>query len=363
MNYPTMERMSPTPPAAEDARHLPASDLLPGPCSLPGLDSLLARTHVVSIPLHTEFRGVREREAVLIEGTEAWAEFSPFLEYGAAEAAHWLAAALEFGFDPELHRFESGTVAVNATIPAVSADAVASLAARYRGCGTVKIKVAERGQQLHDDVERVIAVREAFGDVAIRVDANGGWSVDEAERALRAFAAEGIQLQYAEQPVATVPELADLRRRVADLGVRIAADESIRKADDPLAVARTSAADHAVVKVQPLGGVRRAAEVVARSGLTATVSSALETSVGLSMGAQLAARLAEGQQSPFAAGLGTLALFAADVCNDPRLPVNGAIPVAPAVPDASRLRDLAASGARRDWWIERIRECYAMLAS
>lgn len=331
------------------------------PRSLPPLAELLARAHVVSIPLTTRFRGVETREAVLIEGTQAWAEFSPFLEYETREAASWLAAAIEYGFDESLPRINVGTVPVNATIPAVAADAVPELAARYDGCRTVKVKVAERGQRLRDDIERLLAVRDAFADPKLRIDANGGWSVAEAERALREFAAVGIQLEYAEQPVRTVPELAALRERVSELRVRIAADESIRKAADPIAVSRTGAADHAVVKVQPLGGVRRAASVVAESGLSATVSSALETSLGLVMGAQLAAAIAP-DGSRFAAGLGTLALFADDVCAQPRLPRNGAISLAPAVPDAVKLRALAASDTRTNWWHERLRDCYATLA-
>lgn len=334
------------------------------PLPLPPLDELLERARVVALPLATRFRGVVEREAVLFEGSAAhadgtpvWSEFSPFVEYRPAEAAAWLAAAIEYGFDPELERRLDGSVEVNATVPAVAADEVAGVLARYDGCRVVKVKVAERGQSLADDLSRLEAVRDALPDARLRIDANAGWSSPEAVTALRAIAAAGIELEYAEQPVAGVEGLAEVRRAVP--GVRIAADEAVRKADDPLAVARAGAADHVIVKAQPLGGVRRAAEVVAASGLTATVSSALDTSVGIVMGAQLAARLPEPR---YAAGLATVSLFAADVVREPRRPVAGRIALAPAVPDEALLREHAAPAARRDWWLERIRDCWELLA-
>ncbi|SJM55861.1 o-succinylbenzoate synthase [Gulosibacter sp. 10] len=333
---------------------------------LPALDDLLARTRIVSLPLNTRFRGVTHREAALIEGdqriggTAAWAEFSPFLEYGPAEASHWLAAALEYGFDPELERFVEGEVPVNATVPAVPPERVAEVLARFDGCGTVKVKVAERGQVLEEDLARLEAVAAAAPDAGLRIDANGGWGLEEAERALRAIAGRGIELEYAEQPVATVPELAELRGRIRALGlpVRIAADESIRKAEDPLAVVRAAAADHLILKAQPLGGLRRAVRIVEETGMSATVSSALDTSVGIVMGAQLAARL---PQPRYAAGLGTVSLFAADVLREPRRPAGGAVSLAPAVPDAALLREHAAPPERVAWWQDRIRACHALL--
>lgn len=338
------------------------SQLAPSHPNFPSVNELIERAHIVSIPLTTRFRGVTTREAVLFDGPCAWSEFSPFVEYDCAEAANWLAAAIEYGFDTSLPRQTMGTVPVNATIPAIAAEQVAALAHRFVGCATVKVKVAERGQLLRDDIERLMAVQDAFPHAQVRIDANGAWSPAEAEHAIRELHAAGIELQYAEQPCATVPELAELRRRIRDLDTRIAADESIRKASDPLAVARAGAADHAVVKVQPLAGVRRASEIVRASGLTATVSSALETSVGLVTGAQLASTLA-GSGAPFAAGLGTLALFADDVCAEPRLPVNGSISLAPAIPDAAKLRALAAPGDRQHWWLQRIRDCYRVLVA
>ncbi|MFD2757730.1 o-succinylbenzoate synthase [Gulosibacter faecalis] len=334
------------------------------------IDDLLARTHVVSLPLNTRFRGVTHREAALIEGDQTvdgvpvWSEFSPFFEYETAEAANWLAAALEYAFAPDLDRFAAGTVPVNATVPAVEAAAVPAVLARYDGCEVVKVKVAERGQRLADDLARLEAVRAAAPDARLRIDANAGWSVAEAARALTAFADAGFEFEYAEQPVGTVTELAALRRELAGrpaAGIRLAADELVRKADDPLAVARSGTVDHLVVKAQPLGGVRRATAIVRESGLTATVSSALDTSVGIVMGAQLAAGLAKAGLPVFAAGLGTVSLFADEV-SEPRRPVGGRISLAPVVPDAAALREHAATPDRVAWWHARIRACHAVLA-
>ena len=174
---------------------------------------MLERTRVVAIPTRTRFRGVTVREAAIFEGPSGASEFSPFLEYEDREAASWLAAAVEYGWGvlPSLHR---SRIAINATVPAVSAAAVPEVLARFEGCRTAKVKVAERGQSLADDVARVRAVREAMGDDAlVRIDANGGWSVDEAVTALRALAE--FDLDYAEQPCMSVDELVEVRRQLS----------------------------------------------------------------------------------------------------------------------------------------------------
>ncbi|MFL0410826.1 o-succinylbenzoate synthase [Microbacterium paludicola] len=323
----------------------------------PPLADVLASLRVVSLPLVTRFRGVDHREAALIEGPEGWAEFSPFLEYGDEEAATWLSAALDFAWQPQPKALRT-EIPVNATMPAVAADRVPEVLARYDGCRTVKVKVAEPGQTLDDDVTRVRAVRAAMGpEGRIRVDANGGWNVDEAEHAAHALAE--FDLEYLEQPCATVDELAELRERLHRWDLPIAADESVRKAQDPIAVARAGAADLIVVKAQPLGGVRRALEIVAEAGLPAVVSSALDTSIGLSQGAALAAALPE---LDFDCGLGTASLLAADVVRDPLVPRGGVIPVGRLTPDPALLDQHAASPERREWWLERIERCYAVLA-
>ncbi len=312
------------------------------------LERLADRMHVVSLPLATRFRGVDEREVALFSGPAGWGEWSPFLEYPPEEAARWLRAALE---DADLERPAQvrASVPVNATLPAVEPSLVASVLARYDGCRTVKAKVAERGQVLADDVARIAEVRALLPDARIRVDANGGWNVDEAETAIRAL--ERFDLEYVEQPCASVEELAELRGRVHRRGIPIAADESVRRAEDPLRVARAGAADLLVVKAQPLGGVRAALAIVAEAGLPAVVSSALDSSVGLSMGAALAASL---PSLPHDCGLGTGALLAADVASPPLVPVTGAVSPARVAPDPALLASLAAPPARVDAWRARL---------
>jgi len=324
---------------------------------LPALADLLAGAPVVALPLATRFRGVDVREAVVFEGPEGWTEFSPFAEYDDVEASTWLAAAIDFGWASQPSPVRT-RVPVNATVPAVDAASVGGVLARFDGCRTAKVKVAEAGQRLADDVARVRAVREEMGpEGRIRVDANGGWNVDEAEHALHALAE--FDLEYAEQPCASVDELVELRRRVKYMGIPIAADESVRKAGDPLAVARAGAADLIVVKVQPLGGVRRALDIVAEAGLPAVVSSALDTSIGLSMGVALAAALPE---LDFDCGLGTSALFTADVLAPPLRPEGGFLPVGRVIPDPERLAALAAPQDRREWWLARLPRGHALRA-
>jgi O-succinylbenzoate synthase len=328
------------------------------PETLPDLDAVLERAHVVSIPMRVRFRGVEHREAVLLEGPSGWGEFSPFLEYADAESARWLAAGLEAAYAawPAPVR---DVVPVNATVPAVSADAVAGVLARFDGCTTAKVKVAEAGQSLADDLDRVAAVREVMGaEARIRVDANGAWDVETALDALTELAA--YHLEYAEQPCASVEELADLRVQLARNGidVPVAADESIRKADDPLRVAALGAADLIVVKVAPLGGVARALEIVSAAGLPAVVSSALDTSVGIAAGVALAAAL---PTLDHACGLGTVSLLARDVAAEPLRPVGGVLRPGRPTPSPEALADLAAPADRRRWWIERLARCHEVL--
>lgn len=325
--------------------------------ALPPLADLLDRAHVVALPLVARFRGVEVREALLLEGPEGWTEFSPFVEYDDREAAVWLAAALDFGWMPQPAPLRD-RIAVNATVPAVEASRVAEVLARFDGCRTAKVKVAEPGQLLADDIARVRAVREHLGaEGRVRVDANGAWNVDEAEGALHALAE--FDLEYAEQPCGSVEELAELRRRVGYMDIPIAADESVRKAEDPLAVARAGAADLIVIKAQPLGGVARALRIVAEAGLPAVVSSALDTSIGLSLGVTLAAALPE---LDYDCGLGTSSLFREDVVRPPLRPDAGSLAVGRVVPDRNALDALSASADRREWWMQRLERCHAVLS-
>lgn len=325
--------------------------------ALPELDDVLSRAHVVSLPLVTRFRGVDHREAVLLDGPSGWSEFSPFLEYADDEASTWLAAALDFGWRDSSAEPRRASIPVNATLPAVPLGEIAAVLSLFGECRTVKIKVAEPGETLADDVARVRETRRLLGPAGrIRLDANGTWTVDEAEHAVRAL--EQFDLEYVEQPCATVPELAELRRRIHRIDVLVAADESVRKAADPLAVARAEAADLLVIKAAPLGGVDRTLAIVAEAGLPAVVSSALDTSIGLAMGAELAARL---PALDFDCGLGTAALLGDDVVSPPLRPVDGAIAVGRVTADPDALRRLTADPERTAWWRERLTRCHAML--
>ncbi|WP_433874673.1 o-succinylbenzoate synthase [Sinomonas atrocyanea] len=331
---------------------------------LPDLPELEAAAAVVRVPLTVRFRGVTEREALLLRGPAGWGEFAPFLEYDDAESSRWLASAVEAAWEgfpaPVRER-----VPVNATVPAVPAGRVPEVLAAFGPVTAVKVKVAEAGQSIADDVGRVAAVREVLPDAALRVDANGGWSVPEAVEALGQL--EPFGLEYAEQPVPGINGLAEVRALLEARGtpVRIAADEAVRKAEDPLRVARAGAADLIVVKAAPLGGVRRALEIVREAGLPAVVSSALDTSVGLAAGVALAAAL---PQLPYACGLGTGALLAHDVVRSPLVPEGGYLPAGAELarrsePDPELLARFAVEAERRRWWIERLRRCHAVLAA
>ena len=326
--------------------------------ALPELDDVLGRAHVVSVPLVTRFRGVDRREAVLLNGPAGWSEFAPFAEYDDAEASTWLAAALNFGWRESRATRLRESIPVNATLPAVPLAQIAEVLSLFGECRTVKIKVAERGETLADDVARVREARRLLGPAGrIRLDANGAWTVDEAEHAVRTL--EQFDLEYVEQPCATVPELAELRRRIHRIDVLVAADESVRKASDPLAVARADAADLLVIKAAPLGGIDRALALVAEAGLPAVVSSALDTSVGLAMGAELAARL---PVLDYDCGLGTAALLADDVVAATLRPVTGAVSAGRIAADPDALLRLAADPERTAWWRERLARCHTLLA-
>ena len=282
------------------------------------LAAMISGLRAFAIPMPVRFRGITVREGALIEGPAGWGEFSPFAEYGPKESARWLASALESATvgwpGPARDR-----IPVNVTVPAVGPEQAAAIVARS-GCRTAKVKVAERGQAEADDIERVEAVRAALGpDGRIRVDANGAWEPAQAARMLRRLARFG--LEYAEQPCATLDEMAELRRHV---DIPVAADESIRRAEDPLRVRAAGAADIVMLKVQPLGGVRAALEVAEACGLPVVVSSAVDTSVGLAAGVALAAALPE---LPYACGLGTMSLLAGDVTASPLAPEAGSLPV------------------------------------
>lgn len=313
-----------------------------------GTSAGVAASVVYVIPMRTRFRGIDVREGVLLQGPAGWGEFSPFWDYGAPECLPWLRAAHESAYDgwPAPVR---GSVPVNVTVPAVGPERAAEIVRASAGCRTAKVKVAEPGQADGEELNRVEAVRHALGPAGhVRVDANAAWDVDEAVRRIRALDRAAGGLEYVEQPCPTLDELAAVRRRV---DVRIAADESIRRAEDPMRVVVAGAADVAVLKVQPLGGVRACLEIAERCGLPVVVSSALETSVGIAAGVALAAALPD---LPYACGLATVALLAGDVVDDPLLPVDGALSVRRPVPSPDRLAAHAADAATQARWQDRM---------
>lgn len=299
-----------------------------------------------SIPMRTRFRGITTREGLIFQGPAGWGEFSPFLDYDAAECVPWLRAAREAAADgyPTPIRSE---IPVNVTVPAVDPETAIEIVRDSGGCTTAKVKVAEPGQSRAEAENRLAAVREALGgDGKIRIDANAAWDVDTAIADIVALNRAAGGLEYVEQPCATVPDLARVRRSVP---VPIAADESIRRAEDPLAVVRAEAADVVVLKVQPLGGVRACLELAEQIGIPVVVSSALETSVGLAAGIALAAALPE---LPFACGLATAHLLTRDVTDQPLLPVDGKIAVRD-VAVAPKLRDAVQKEDTQRRWNDR----------
>ncbi|MGH3800428.1 MAG: o-succinylbenzoate synthase [Pseudonocardiaceae bacterium] len=307
---------------------------------------------VYAIPMTVRFRGITIREGMLIEGPAGWGEFCPFREYDDREAAGWLATAIEaatVGW-PEPVR---DRVPINCTVPAVGPERAHEIVS-VSGCGTAKVKVADHPGSLGEDLARVGAVRDALGPQgAIRIDANGLWDTDTAVAVIPQLDKAAGGLQYVEQPCRTIEELATVRRKVT---VPIAADESIRRAEDPLRVAVAGAADIAVIKCTPLGGVRRALQVAEAAGLPCVVSSALETSVGLAVQVALAGALPE---LDFACGLGTLSLLRGDVVDgaDSLRPVDGylAVPRTPPVPDAGLLGAFAVTDPEQEqWWRARL---------
>lgn len=324
---------------------------------LPPLADLLANSYVVRLPMRVKFRGITQREALLIKGPEGWGEFSAFVEYAPAEASRWLAAGIEAAYQPFPEPLRT-TIPVNATLPAVAASEVGTVLEKYDAPHTIKIKVAEKGQSLQDDLARVAEARRLYPQAALRVDANMGWEIDQAVNALKSLSE--FDLQYAEQPVPGISGLAEVREQLRNCGIelKIAADEAVRKHTDPLEVSRLGAADLMVIKAQPLGGINAVLEIAKQAELDVVVSSALDTSVGLAQAAALASALPE---LPYACGLSTGTLLADDVCNEPLLATAGYLPVRRIAADPQKLKQLRPEQQRVDWWLRRVEQCYEQL--
>ena len=314
---------------------------------------------VVALPLRTKFRGIVVREALIFRGSQRWSEFSPFTEYEDEEASQWLAGAISWANDPLPSTFRD-SIPVNATLPAVSPDEVAAVLSPFGNFGSVKIKVAEKGQSLADDVARARKVRDLYPEAKIRLDANAGYTTEETMVVAREL--RDLDLEYIEQPVRTIAELKELRTWLAEeqIPLKVAVDESIRKSTDPLLVAREQAADIAVIKVQPLGGIRRAMAIASESGLEIVVSSALETSIGIGHGLHLAAAM---PNLSYDCGLATAGLLGGDVVEDPLVSAEGQIELREVSPSEELLERYAASPDRKAWWLERLERCLRLLES
>ncbi len=312
-------------------------------------EHLLSTMRVIALPMKTNFRGVTLREVALFKGEYGWGEFSPFLEYGDAEASQWLASAIESATKPRPAQLRS-SIPVNGTIPATNdKKVIEELVASYPGVETFKVKV---GDNLAEDIARLASIRSLGRKVNIRIDVNGSWSVDQALTNLYAMYEEVGPFEYVEQPCATIEEMRQLKEKIR-IPLTIAADEVIRKAVDPFAVDLSGAADVLMLKVQPLGGITRSLAIAEHHKLPVVVSSALESAVGINYGLQLAASI---QELKFDCGLATGSLMASNVAE---LPINdGSI----ALGDLDiKLVGLDVAADRYEWWKNRAMRCAKVL--
>ena len=300
------------------------------------LDLILDSLRVISLPMKTNFRGINHREVALFKGPQGWAEFSPFLEYGDSECAPWLACAIEAATVAAPTPLRS-SIKVNATMPALNGESeVARILATFPGCSTVKIKVGTNHEQ---DLARIASVRKLQPEAKIRIDVNGLWSVDEATKFLEVCG----DIEYVEQPCATIEELRELKKRI---NVTIVGDEILRKSNNPFEVDLQGAIDVLMLKVQPLGGIVRANNLAQHHKLPVVVSSALESAVGISYGLKLAASIPD---LNYACGLATGSLLSSNVAE---LEINaGEIAVSNVVPSFTGLET---SAERYEWWKNRI---------
>jgi O-succinylbenzoate synthase len=331
----------------------------------PSVADVLDRSHVVSIPLKYPFRGVTDREVMIIEGETGPAEWAPFPEYDDGEAAWWLASALEQGFSNDLPPKPNTvpSIRINGIIPALPAADIAPLVKKFAGVTSFKVKVGEPGQVLVDDIARLSTLRQLAGsEVTIRLDANAAWQVTDAEKNI--FMLDAFHIDYIEQPVETVSQLSRLRERLRGKGVRIAADESLRKTHRLDDILDQEAADLVVLKVNPLGGIVRCLEIARRTkerGVDVVVSSGLETSVGLSHAAHLQALLIDRYTDVEDAGLGTITLLDGDVVTQSLTHTDGSLPVTSPVLDPRKLKKFRVDNDRREWWARRLRRVYDRL--
>ena len=307
------------------------------------LDLILDSLRVISLPMKTNFRGINHREVAFFEGPQGWAEFSPFLEYSDEESSRWLACAIEAATQAPLTLYRS-SIRVNATMPALNSQSeITDVLAGFPGCTTVKIKV---GANEKEDLGRIETVRKLSPQSKIRIDVNGLWSVEQAAKFLESCG----EIEYVEQPCATVAELRELKSRV---DVKIVGDEVLRKSKNPFDLDLNGAIDILMLKVQPLGGIRNAHALAAHHKLPVVVSSALESAVGINYGLNLAASF---EELSYDCGLGTGSLLAKNVAEIPI--VDGKMQIQRFEPNFDGLE---VSAERFDWWKNRIMRTAALL--
>lgn len=286
------------------------------------IHDLLPSLRVLEIPLKTRFRGITVREVAIMEGAAGPVEFSPFLEYNDHESAQWLKCTLEAAATNNFPRFRDD-VALNGTIPETNeVQKLNELLDSFGNVRTFKVKV---GSNLRADIERLNFIQVKRPDARLRIDVNGLLSVDAAAEFLNEINRSVGEIEYVEQPCATIEELRELKTRI---NTRIAADEVIRKAADPFAIDISDAADVLVLKAQPLGGIARSLAIAEHHKKPVVVSSALESQVGLNYGIRLAQAV---EFLSYDCGLATTTLFSGPGRN-----------VAP---------------ERLEWWKNRIMRC------
>ena len=311
--------------------------------------SLLDTMRVVALPTKTNFRGINIREIALFKGEYGWGEFSPFLEYEYKECAPWLACAIEASTKPRPKLFRN-KVKINGTIPAINGTAeIESLVNSFPGVETFKVKV---GENLEQDIARLVKVRNLRPKAKLRIDVNGDWSVNDAIANLREIYENIGPLEYVEQPCATVEELRELKEKLK-LSIPIAGDEVLRKATDPFAINLEGAVDVLMLKVQPLGGIARAHKLAERHKLPVVISSALESAVGINYGLTLAASFPE---MNFDCGLGTGSLLSENIADLPI--IDGEIEIKDVKPT---FNGYEVATDRFQWWKNRVMKTAELL--
>jgi len=304
------------------------------------------KLQVVSIPVKANFRGINFREIALFEGPAGWSEFSPFIEYSNKESSTWLKAAIQ-GATKEPPKPIRDQVEINATLPNVKVSEVKELLAGFNGCNTIKIKIND----FETDQALLIECLKEVPKAKFRLDVNGGWALEEAIANVQSYEkAFGSLIEYIEQPCTDFADLNSLRNST---GIKIAVDESIRKylAGDLTKIKEV--ADIAIIKWAPTGGIDAALEVIEKIGLPVVISSALDSSVGISQGLSLA----EAVPNLYGAcGLGTVCLLEGDVTSNPLMPINGIIKNRKVIPD--RIEEFKAESGRQKWWQDRANAVY-----